>query len=150
MSTRIPPPLVVLITGLAMWMVSEQMPWAKLAFAWRVPAAAAVLALALVPMLAAVASFIAARTTINPMRPARASALITDGVFRISRNPIYLGDLLLLMAYAVWLANALNVLLLMAFVWYLNRFQIEPEERALTQLFGERYRAYCARVRRWL
>lgn len=150
MSTRIPPPLVVLITGLAMWMVSEQMPWAKLAFAWRVPAAAAVLALAVVPMLAAVASFIAARTTINPMRPARASALITDGVFRISRNPIYLGDLFLLMAYAVWLANALNVLLLMAFVWYLNRFQIEPEERALTQLFGERYRAYCARVRRWL
>lgn len=150
MNTRIPPPLVVLITGLAMWVVSEHMAWAKLAFAWRMPAAAALLALALVPMLAAVASFIAARTTINPMRPARASALITDGVFRISRNPIYLGDLLLLMAYAMWLANALNVLLLMAFVWYLNRFQIEPEERALTQLFGERYRAYCARVRRWL
>lgn len=150
MNALIPPPVVVLITGLAMWAVNEYMPWAKLAFAWRVPAAAALLALALLPMLAAVASFVAARTTINPMRPARASALITDGVFRLSRNPIYLGDLLLLLAYAVWLANALNVLLLLAFVWYLNRFQIEPEERALTEIFGERYLAYCARVRRWL
>lgn len=150
MTILVPPPVIVLICGLAMWAVSRYLPWATFAFPGRMPIALLLLTLALALMLAAAVSFIAARTTINPMRPARASTLITGGVFRISRNPIYLGDLLLLAAFAMWLANALNLPVMIAFVWYLNRFQIEAEERALTALFGEQYRAYCARVRRWL
>ncbi len=71
-------------------------------------------------------------------------------MFAISRNPIYLADLLLLAALAVWFGNALNIALLALFVWYINRYQIAPEERALAQLFGEAYAAYRARVRRWL
>ncbi len=101
-------------------------------------------------MIAAAAAIVAAGTTINPLRPTRTSSLVTSSVFRLSRNPIYLGDLLILLALAVWLGNVFNIVLLAVFVWYINRYQISPEERALTTLFGASYTAYCARVRRWL
>ena len=91
-----------------------------------------------------------ARTTVNPLRPERAAHLVTSGVFARSRNPIYLGDALILAALALGLGNWLNFLLLPAFVGLIGRFQIAPEERALQRLFGDQYRAYCARVRRWL
>jgi protein-S-isoprenylcysteine O-methyltransferase Ste14 len=95
-------------------------------------------------------TFFAAKTTINPLRPARASTLVTTGVFSLSRNPIYLGDFLVLLALVVWFGNVINLLLLPLFVWFINRFQIAPEERALTGLFGDDYLLYCKNVRRWL
>jgi protein-S-isoprenylcysteine O-methyltransferase Ste14 len=100
--------------------------------------------------LAALLALWRARTTINPLDPSRASRLVTGGVFRFSRNPFYVSLLILLVAYAVrldslavWLAPAL-------FVAYVTRFQIRPEERALQAKFGEEYRRYQMRTRRWL
>jgi protein-S-isoprenylcysteine O-methyltransferase Ste14 len=101
-------------------------------------------------MLVAVISFVLAKTTINPMRPEGASRLITTGIYRLSRNPIYLADVLLLAAWAVWLGSLVSLVLIAAFVGYIHHFQILPEERALRQIFGENYTAYCSRVRRWL
>ena len=150
MNPLIPPPVVAAIIGALMWAANRFLPWGSFTFAFREPAALLLLATGLLLMLAAVAQFITARTTINPMRPSRASRLITTGVFALSRNPIYLADLLLLAAFAVWLGNAFNAALLVLFVWYINRYQIVPEERALSGLFGAEYEAYCARVRRWL
>ena len=72
------------------------------------------------------------------------------GIYRLTRNPMYLGVLLLLLAWAIYLANVLTVLFLPAFVWYMGRYQIEPEEQALTSLFGPQYTAYAAQVRRWI
>ena len=100
--------------------------------------------------LAAAWSLLRARTTLDPQRPGRTTRLLTSGVFARSRNPIYLGDALLLAALAVGLGNALNFLLLPLFVAIIDRLQIAAEERALQRLFGDEYRAYCARVRRWL
>lgn len=150
MNPLIPPPVVVAIIGTLMWAVNRSLPWGSFTFEFRETAALLLLAAGLLLMAMAVVQFIAARTTINPLRPSRASRLITTGVFALSRNPIYLADLLLLAAFAVWLGNAFNVALLVLFVCYINRYQIVPEERALTQLFGAAYAAYCARVRRWL
>ncbi len=150
MNPLIPPPVIAAIIGALMWTVTQSLPMGKVAFDLQLPAALLLLAVGLLLMLAAAGQFIAAKTTINPLRPARASALITTGVFAMSRNPIYLADLLLLAACAVWLGNTFNVALLVLFVGYINRYQIAPEERALTQLFGAAYEAYCARVRRWL
>jgi protein-S-isoprenylcysteine O-methyltransferase Ste14 len=150
MHTLVPPPVVAIIVGLAMYFVDRHAPWGKIESAWQAPLAMVLLMLGLVVMLVAAMSFLRARTTINPMRPLRASRLMTTGIYRISRNPIYLADVLVLAAVAVWLGNAFNVMLLAAFVWYIQRFQIRPEEQALAKLFGADYTAYCVRVRRWL
>jgi protein-S-isoprenylcysteine O-methyltransferase Ste14 len=84
------------------------------------------------------------------MIPHESSALVTDGLYRFSRNPIYVADALVLVAVALLVANALALLVLPLFVAYLDRFQIRPEERALRERFGAQFEAYCREVRRWL
>jgi len=150
MNPLVPPPVVAAIVGAVMWALDRRLELGKFESALQAPVAGILLIVGLLLMLCAVASFVAARTTINPLRPSRASSLVTTGIFRISRNPIYLGDLVLLAALAVWLGNAISALLLVPFVAYINRFQIIPEEHALTKLFGSSYIAYCSKVRRWL
>lgn len=100
--------------------------------------------------LLAFASFGLARTTINPFDPSRASALVTGGIFRITRNPMYLSLLLLLIAYAVRLGSWVEWLGPALFAAYVTRFQIIPEERILAVKFGAAFLAYKSRTRRWL
>jgi protein-S-isoprenylcysteine O-methyltransferase Ste14 len=150
MNPLIPPPVVALLLGAAMWAVARFLPWGRFEFAVQIPLAIVLLAVGLMIALAAVVPFITAKTTINPMRPERASSLITDGIYRYSRNPIYLADAVLLAALAMSLGNIVNCLILLLFLWIIQRFQIAAEERALSKLFGERYTAYCSKVRRWL
>ncbi|MDQ7744327.1 methyltransferase family protein [Hydrogenophaga pseudoflava] len=147
---RVPPPLVGLVTALLM-------AWFSGGPQWHVPTGVdgwSVLLLVLVGLsfdLAGLLAFRASRTTVNPLRPERASSLVTRGVYRITRNPMYVGMVFLLLAWGVYLAQWPALLLgPVAYVLYLTRFQIVPEERALLLLFGEEYRAYMARVRRWL
>ena len=101
-------------------------------------------------VLAGVHAFRRARTTVDPMHPERSATLVAGGIYRRSRNPMYLGFLLLLAAWACWLANLLALAGLPSFVLYLNRFQIVPEERALHARFGDAYDGYARAVRRWL
>lgn len=82
--------------------------------------------------------------------PHRTSRLVTTGVYRLSRNPMYLGLLFLLMAWSFWLANISAVAFIPLFIFYINHFQIVPEERVLTEIFQDDYKSYCSRVRRWL
>ncbi|MDR6576679.1 protein-S-isoprenylcysteine O-methyltransferase Ste14 [Pseudomonas extremaustralis] len=84
------------------------------------------------------------------MQPQQASALVEAGIYRYSRNPMYLGFAIILAAWALVLASPLTLLGVVAFVLYMNRFQITPEEWALEALFGESFARYRARVRRWL
>ena len=99
---------------------------------------------------AGVVAFRRSRTTVNPLSPEQASSLVVHGIYRFTRNPMYLGFLLALTGWSVHLANLAAVLLLPVFVAYMNRFQIQPEERALLQNFGARFAAYTQAVRRWL
>lgn len=89
-------------------------------------------------------------TTLNPVDPSSASTLVTSGMYCLSRNPMYLGFLLILAAFACLLGNWLAFACLPAFVLYMNRFQISLEERALSKKYGAAYSEYCATVRRWL
>jgi protein-S-isoprenylcysteine O-methyltransferase Ste14 len=91
-----------------------------------------------------------AGTTVNPTRPQATTSVVDSGVYRLSRNPMYLGFLLALVGWAVILAHALPFLFLPAYVGYMNRFQIAPEERMLAAKFGRDYEAYRRSVRRWL
>jgi protein-S-isoprenylcysteine O-methyltransferase Ste14 len=147
---KIPPPLVGALVAAAMWGVSAtgpQLPFAS----WPGYAAVAILVLAGVAFdVLGLVAFRASRTTINPLKPGRASALVTGGVYRVTRNPMYVGMGLLLLALAVHFSALLPFAGPAFFVLYITRFQIQPEERVLNGIFGEVYATYAARVRRWL
>jgi protein-S-isoprenylcysteine O-methyltransferase Ste14 len=97
-----------------------------------------------------IVEFRRAKTTVNPTRPDSASSLVRTGIYRRTRNPMYVGFFLILTGWAAAFANVASFLVLPAFVAYMNRFQIKPEERALASIFGDDFRAYCAEARRWI
>jgi protein-S-isoprenylcysteine O-methyltransferase Ste14 len=100
--------------------------------------------------LAGIFAFRRAKTTVNPMTPQRTSSLVTSGVYRVTRNPMYVGLLFVLVGWAVFLSAVWPLLGPVVFVYYIGRFQIAPEEQALAELFGSEYSAYKSGVRRWL
>src|SRR5699024_7610486 len=91
-----------------------------------------------------------AQTTLDPRQPRQAAKLVTTGVYRYSRNPMYLGLLLWLLAYALWLQAPFALIGPALFMAYITVFQIKPEEAALAAMFGDAYHAYTRRTRRWL
>lgn len=133
-----------------MWGVRYCVPGLTAFFPGRLALAFIVLALGLTVVVAGVFEFRRARTTVDPMHPEKATAVVDSGVYRITRNPMYLGMLLTLIAWAVFLANPLTLAGPVLFILALNRLQIGPEERALTQRFGDPYGVYLRRVRRWI
>ncbi len=99
----------------------------------------------------AVISFYRAQTTVAPNRPDQSSALVMTGLYRFSRNPMYLGFLILLISLGAYLENVLALLLAPTlFIVYMNQYQINPEEKALHQVYGDEFLAYRRKVRRWL
>jgi protein-S-isoprenylcysteine O-methyltransferase Ste14 len=150
MKLKIPPPIVTVVTGGAMWLIDKLTPALGFQLPARYVIAGCVAFAGVVVAVMGVASFRRAGTTVNPLRPERASSLVTAGIYRLTRNPMYLGLLLALIAWGVMLENALALLLLPVFILYMNRFQIRAEEAALTAAFGQDFADYKSRVRRWL
>lgn len=149
LNLKIPPAILVLIFGVIMWLLARHLPGA---FEW--PLAKPISQLIWVSgaflLAAGVWCFKTARTTVDPLHPERASAVVQNGIYRFSRNPMYLGFLLVLFAWAIALEHLAPWPLLPVFVVYMNRFQIKPEEEALLASFNADYVAYCQKVRRWL
>lgn len=147
---RIPPPLVFALVGVAMWLVrgvTVRIPMDALARG----SVAGLLALVGIALgLAGATAFRRAHTTIDPHRPEAVSALVVGGIYRFTRNPMYLGLATILFGWAVYLAAPLAFIGPVLFALYITRFQIIPEERALAAKFGPAYAAYRQRVRRWL
>ncbi|WBY01142.1 isoprenylcysteine carboxylmethyltransferase family protein [Ramlibacter tataouinensis] len=147
---KIPPPVIGALTAAAMWGAAGLGPQFTLAPAVRMTAVAVLVVAALAFDLLGLLAFRGSRTTVNPLAPQRASALVTGGVYRVTRNPMYLGMALLLLAWGVYLSAWLAFAGPLLFVLYITRFQILPEERALQENFGEAFTRYAAQVRRWL
>lgn len=147
---RIPPPLVGLLCAGAMWYLASLTPLLDIPKAALVVVAVGLGACGLFVMLAGVVSFRRAKTTVNPLKPEAATALVTSGIYRYTRNPMYLGMLALLVGWAVYLSSPVAPLGVAAFWLYIDRFQIRPEERALAALFGGAFSEYASRVRRWI
>lgn len=147
---KVPPVAMFLLFGVAMWGIAVTFP----AAAFPLPGAR-IIAVALAGLggaigLAGVSAFRRHSTTVDPMTPARASAIVSNGIYRYSRNPMYVGLLLGLAGWAAFLANAAALVMLPLFVAYMTRFQIKPEECALLANFGSGYAEYMAAVRRWI
>ncbi len=147
---RVPPPLqaavaLTLILLLGWWIPTVNVPFPG----HRVVAIAAIVFGVLVAA-AGIVAFRRARTTLNPHDPSRTSSIVDGGIFRFTRNPMYLGLTMTLLGVTCWRGTWLGLLVIAGFVAYITRFQIEPEERMLSARFGDAYLAYRARVRRWL
>ena len=150
LETKVPAPFVTVAIAGLMELLPHAIPLDEVIESVRQGVMAVTMHLSALVALAAFIAFVQARTTINPMKPERASALVTGGIYRFTRNPMYLSLLLLLVAYAtyLWTWGALAGPVL--YVAYITRFQILPEERILTAKFGSEFEAYKRRVRRWI
>jgi protein-S-isoprenylcysteine O-methyltransferase Ste14 len=150
MTTRVPPPFIMLLAAILMWVLHRWIPLAQLIdspwslVGWLFAASGIGIA------MAAFKRFKQARTTVNPREPHTASSLVTGGVFQISRNPMYLGLLLILIGWALSLGTASPWIVPPLFVIVVTVLQIIPEEQALEKLFGEPYVEYRRRVARWI
>ena len=147
---KIPPLLVWLVMAGAMLGVAYCAPTLSFTLAGSSAIALALVALGGTLAFAGVVAFRSKRTTVNPLTPSASSSLVSGGVYRVSRNPMYLGFLLALAGWAVYLSNAGAILLLPAFVVYMTQYQIKPEERILLAKFGSEFAQYMSRVRRWI
>jgi protein-S-isoprenylcysteine O-methyltransferase Ste14 len=147
---KVPPPLVAALIAAGMWGTAgfgPQLPMAR-GPAWL--AVAILVTTGLAFDVLGIMAFRASRTTVNPLKPERASALVTGGVYRVTRNPMYVGMVFLLLAWAVYLSAVVPFAGIIVFILYITRFQIQPEERVLQGIFGGEYSTYATRVRRWL
>ena len=147
---KVPPPAVALVFGVLMWLASRLVAPVEVSFGIRVILAVVIAFVGSVFGIGGMASFVRAKTTMNPIKPGTTSSLVSGGIFSITRNPMYLSLLIYLLAWAVYLSRWPAALFLPVFVLYITQFQIKPEERVLSSLFGEEYASYKARVRRWL
>jgi protein-S-isoprenylcysteine O-methyltransferase Ste14 len=147
---KIPPVVVVAVVMAFMWLTARATPTLLVLFPGRLVLSLLIVALGVAIIAAGVHSFSKANTTVNPHRPSASTFVVTTGIYRITRNPMYLGMLLLILAWMVYLANVTAAIFPILFVAYITRFQIQPEERVLIEKFGSAYEAYRASVRRWL
>ncbi|SDW56281.1 methyltransferase family protein [Nitrosomonas communis] len=147
---KIPPIIIMALIGVIMWFVATLVPQLVLVIPGQVILAAIAGFTSIALILAGAIAFRLAGTTVNPMQPSNTSSIVTRGIYKISRNPMYAGFLLLLLSWALLLSNIVSFAGLPVFVWYMNRFQIIPEEQALIAKFGSEYIAYAKNVRRWL
>jgi len=146
---KLPPAAVLLICIGMAWGIDSLLPPILdiRASGWVVKT---LLAIGVLTGAAGVIQFAVQSTSVNPHKPDHASSLVTSGIYRFSRNPMYLGMLIILLAAVLKLGHPLGLLVLPLYIIYMNRFQILPEERVMLEKFGEEFTSYCRKVRRWI
>ena len=150
LALKVPPGALVVIVAVLMWVASSAAPTLNFFLPAKSLSAVSLALTGAVICLAGVVSFRRAKTTVNPMKPNSTSSLVVSGIYRYTRNPMYLGFVLILLGWAAYLSNLAALAFVAAFVVYINRFQIRPEERVLASLFPHEYPVYAAKVRRWV
>ena len=148
MKKRIPPPLIAMLCVLIIFLSKSIFP--SFVFSYKLQLGIFVSTIGFLLLIISIKSFIDNKTTINPLNLKKSTYLVTSGVFRFSRNPMYLGMLLFLLGAAIILNIIGGLIISILFIFYMNFFQIIPEEKALQNLFGKNYRNYRKTVRRWI
>ena len=149
MSLKHKPPFIFLLCAGLMYLLAEFLPVGYYDFVGRQLLMMILVLIAIIIMVIAILQFYRANTTVDPVNPSRTTTLVTNGIYNYSRNPMYLGMLLFLLTWGLWLGNVFNIILAAGFVAVMNKFQILPEENALQEKFGKEYDMYCKFVRRW-
>ncbi|MEE9447431.1 MAG: isoprenylcysteine carboxylmethyltransferase family protein [Arenicellales bacterium] len=147
---KIPPPVYGLFTGLLIWMLNKWLPSLEIIPSNIQTLGWFILAFGVSIDIISLAQFHQNKTTLNPLKPDNASTIVATGMYRFSRNPMYLGMLIALIGWAVQMGNIAGFACLPLFVWIITQMQILPEERILKEKFGASYVDYLKRVRRWI
>ncbi|GAF59101.1 putative protein-S-isoprenylcysteine methyltransferase [Psychrobacter sp. JCM 18902] len=150
LALKVPPVAQVIITAAAMYGVSKMVPALTFSLNGSIALAVALGLMGLSLGIMGVTQFRIAQTTPNPQALEKVSSLVTSGVYQYSRNPMYVGLVLILLGWAFYLSHFLAFVLLPIFILYMTRFQIQPEERMMAQKFGKTYQDYLNKVRRWI
>ena len=148
MKTKIPPPLIgltfILINYLSTFLFES------VSFPYQEIISLLILSSGFLIIVTAARLFSRYKTIISPITPEKSTSLVTEGVFSFSRNPMYLGMLIIITSSSIFFATWVGLLLIILFIVIINFFQIEPEEKMMRKLFGEEYEAYTTKVRRWI
>ena len=148
MNNRIPPPIVTFICGVSIYF-SKSFFNQFLNFSNN-GISLFLLILGLIIFISAVRSFREQKTTVNPLKPKQASSLVTSGIFRFSRNPMYLGMLIILLSISFKFNLLGGIIISLLFFIFITKFQIFPEEEAMNELFGDKFTQYSNTTRRWI
>ena len=147
---KIPPPVLMVLCVVVMDLVDRFIQLGTFTIPVQTELAVLLGLIGISTMMLGMLAFRGAGTTLDPRRPEQATKLVMHGIFRYTRNPMYLGMAVILLAWGIGLGNGLALVLIPCFMLYLNRFQIRPEERWMRQRFGDQYQQYRADVRRWI
>lgn len=150
LETTVPPALLFGICSGIIWLISNNTDQSGLQPILKYGGTGLFLLLGAISGMGGIIFFKRAKTTVDPLQPEKASALVTTGIYQVTRNPMYLGLAFGLVAVAFWFGSVWSLSVIPVFILYMNRFQIIPEERALEKKFGEEFKAYKSKVRRWV
>ncbi len=148
MKTKIPPPIVTLVSALLIFFSKELFP--NYTFDYQSTLSIGIFISGLMILISAVSLFKKKETTVNPMSPEKASSLVVDGVFKYTRNPMYLGMSVVLLSISIQFNLIGGLLIVCLFVAYITAFQIIPEEEAMEENFGQDYLLFKKNTRRWI
>ncbi|WP_353303577.1 methyltransferase family protein [Sessilibacter corallicola] len=147
---KIPPPVIGITTAVLMWFIAQNTLQVAIPIETRMVLAAVFVGIGLVFDASSILRFFKKKTTINPLKPSNTTQLVTTGIYSVSRNPMYLGLLLILMGWFFYLSAPISFLGIIFYLVYITVFQIIPEERILETIFGESFLTYKTKTRRWI
>ena len=148
METKIPPPIVTLIFGLAIYLSRTIFPEIEIQYSSFF--GMVLLLLGFLILISAVKLFRNDKTTVNPLSPEQATKLVTNGIFKLSRNPMYLGMAVILASVAMFFNIIGGIIFMALFCLYITKFQIIPEEKVMKELFAQDFEQYMQATRRWI
>jgi len=147
LKTKIPPPLITLICILIIYFFEKEFIFFE---DWNIYISGFFLLWGLIVIAFAVFKFAKTKTTVDPTKPSKTSSLVISGIYRITRNPMYLGMLFLIISFTFYKLSLAGAIVIPSFIFYINKYQIEPEEYEMRKKFGENFEDYCKKVDRWI
>ena len=147
LKTKIPPPLITLICILIIYFFEKEFIFFE---DWNIYISGFFLLWGLIVIAFAVFKFAKTKTTVDPTKPSKTSSLVISGIYRITRNPMYLGMLFLIISFTFYKLSLIGAIVIPSFIFYINKYQIEPEEYEMRKKFGENFEDYCKKVDRWI
>ena len=147
LKTKIPPPLITLICILIIYFFEKEFIFFE---DWNIYISGFFLLWGLIIIAFAVFKFAKTKTTVDPTKPSKTSSLVISGIYRITRNPMYLGMLFLIISFTFYKLSLIGAIVIPSFIFYINKYQIEPEEYEMRKKFGENFEDYCKKVDRWI
>ena len=147
LKTKVPPPIITLICILIINFFEKEFIFFE---DWNIYISGFFLLGGLLIIAFAVFKFAKNKTTVDPTKPFNTSSLVISGIYIITRNPMYLGMLFLIISFTFYKLSLIGAIVIPSFIFYINKYQIEPEEYEMRKKFGENFEDYCKKVDRWI